>query len=111
MHDCPASCINQYKKLKEALTIEQFTSIIKVTKHGIQRLIERGFTSEEVLSLVTKPDYFRIQADGAKVFIQKIIDKYRIIVVNEVTGKVVTAMKGTTKEKIIKLGENYGWKL
>ena len=109
--DCPASCVNQYEKLREALNIEQFTSIIKVTKHGIQRLIDRGFTPEEVKALVTKPDYFRIQTDGAKVFIQKIIDKYRVIIVNEVTGKVVTAIKGTTEEKIVKLGENYGWKL
>jgi hypothetical protein len=94
-----------------ALKIEEFTSVINVTNHGIQRLIERGFTPEEVKALVTKPDYFRIQSDGAKVFIQNIGDRYSIIVLNETTGKVVTALKKAAEKNIIQLGKNYGWKL
>lgn len=108
---CPPSCVNQYEKLKEALKIEEFTSIIKCTEHGLQRLIERGFEPDEIRSLFLKPDYIRMQNDGAKVFIQKIEDRFRIIVFNEKTGELVTALKNTTEKKIINLGENYGWKL
>jgi hypothetical protein len=83
MHDCPASCINQYEKLKEILNIEQFTSIIKTTKHGIQRLIERGFTPEEVKIIYRTPDIIRIQKDGAKAFIKIISqNRYNLMIYN-----------------------------
>jgi hypothetical protein len=108
---CPASCIQMYEKLKLALRIEEFTSIIKTTKHGIQRLIDRGFTPEETLELITKPHYSRIQSDGAKVFIQNAADRYKIIILNEMTGEVITALKNTTRKKIMHLGRNYGWEL
>lgn len=108
----------QYNQLKNALNAEerlaleqQFTNIIKCTKHGLERLLERGFEPEEVKSLITKPDYLKIQNDGAKAFIQKFGDKYRIIVLNEKTGEIVTALKNTTLKKIINLGKNYGWEL
>ena len=109
--NCPASCTTQYEKLKNALKIEEFTSIAGCTEHGLQRLIERGFDASEVLSLLSKPDYIRIQSDGAKVFIQKLENKFRIIIFNESTGEIVTALKETTEKKIISLGKNYGWEL
>lgn len=112
----------QYQELKTALQVEEhisefnhiaekLTSVIKCTTHGLERLVERGFTPDEILSLITKPDYLRIQGDGAKAFIQKIGERFTIIVLNEETGKVVTALKNTTLKKIINLGKNYGWEL
>jgi len=93
------------------LQTEEFTSVINCTEHGLERLIERGFLPEEVKSLVLNPDYIRIQSDGAKAFIQKIGEKYRIMVLNETTGEVVTALKNTTLKKILALAKNYGWEL
>lgn len=112
VNECPASCINQYEKLKEALTIEQFTSIIKTTKHGIQRLIERGFHVKEVEDLVCRPHYVRAQFDGAKVFITNLSsDKYNLLVINEKTEEVVTALRNISFNRVEKLGNNYGWSL
>ena len=112
IHDCPASCINQYEQLKKALTIEQFTSIIKTTKHGIQRLIERGFHVQEVEDLVYRPHYVRTQFDGAKVFITNLSgDKYNLLVINEKTEEVVTALRNISFNRVEKLGNNYGWSL
>jgi hypothetical protein len=112
MHDCPDSCINQYEKLKEALMIEQFTSIIKTTKHGIQRLIERGFLVQEVEDLVYRPHYVRNQFDGAKVFITKLSsDRYNLLVINEKTEEVVTALRNISLNRVAKLGNNYSWSL
>lgn len=110
--ECPASCINQYERLKNALKIEEFTSIIDCTQHGLQRLIERGFEPNELINLLTKPDYVRIQSNGAKAYIQKTgVNSFNIIVLNEKTREVITVLKNTTEKKIINLGKNYGWEL
>jgi len=102
----------QYQKLKELLRIEEFTSVIKCTKHGLERILERGFTPEEVLSLVTKPDYVRIQSDGAKAFIKKVAEnKHLFMVYNEAKMSVVTAIRHISKKDLINLAKNYGWKL
>jgi len=101
----------QYEKLKAALRVKEFTSIIKVTKHGIKRLIERKFTPEEVLACIKSPDFLKIQANGAKAFIKKVGKKYNLIVINEKNGKVISALRMIKLKKIQNLGENYGWKL
>jgi hypothetical protein len=112
VHNCPASCINQYEKLKEALMMEQFTSIIKTTKHGIQRLIERGFIPKEVEDLVYCPHYVRTQFDGAQVFITNLSSgRYNLLVINEKTEEVVTALRNISFNRVEKLGNNYGWSL
>ena len=108
---CPASCPIQYKNLKFTLKEQEFTSIIKVTKHGLQRLIERDFTPQEVLSLIKEPHYLKIQSDGAKVFIQNIDNKYKIIIFNETTNELVTALKGVNKKQVLNLAKNHGWTL
>jgi hypothetical protein len=108
---CPASCPIQYKNLKLTLNEQEFTSIIKVTKHGLQRLIERNFTPQEVLSLIKEPHYLKIQSDGAKVFIQNIDNKYKIIVFNETTNELVTALKGINKKQVLNIAKNHGWTL
>jgi|GEM_PF-4744395 len=112
IHNCPASCINQYEKLKEFLTIEQFTSIIKTTKHGIQRLIERKFTPDEVRSLYNTPDIIRLQKDGAKVFIKKTFNsRCNLMIINQQTKKVITALRNACFDDIEDMGNNYGWSL
>jgi stage V sporulation protein SpoVS len=70
--ECPASCPKQYENLKNALKAEEFTSIIDVTEHGLQRLIERGFEAEEVLNLVTIPDFIKVQVMVLKFLLNKL---------------------------------------
>jgi hypothetical protein len=102
----------QYEQLKGALQTEEFTSIVKVTKHGLQRLIERGFSPDEVLSLLKKPDFIKIQTDGAKAFIKYIGEnRYNFMAINEKTGKVISVLRQVSENKIIKLGKNYGWSI
>lgn len=109
-HNCPASCINQYEKLKEMLIVEQFTSIIKTTKHGIQRLIERGFTPEEVSIIYKNPDIIRIQKDGANAFIKIISqNRYNIMIYNQKNESVITALKNIDLRNLTNLGKKYGW--
>ena len=102
----------QYEHLKHALKIEQFTSIINVTEHGLARLIERGFEAEEILTLVTKPDFVKIQENGAKAFIKRVAEnKYNLIVINPENSKVVTVLRKVDLKAIENLGKNYGWSL
>ena len=49
---CSASCPNQYEHLNQWLQIKEFTSIIDTTRHGIERLIERGFTPKDVYNIL-----------------------------------------------------------
>lgn len=106
----PAHDINQYEKLKVALQIEEFTSIIGVTKHGVQRLIERGFTPEDVIKTVKHPTYVTSQLDGATVYVKKIENKFNVIILNEYEKKVVTAVKNVDHRDLINLGKRYQWK-
>lgn len=110
--DNPAHSAVQFEKLKSTLQVEEFTSIIKTTKHGIKRLIERRFTPEDVLALVKKPTYIRIQTDGAKVFIKETSNNvYNYMVFNEATEEVITCLKKIDMKALEGLGNNYGWKL
>jgi hypothetical protein len=100
----------QYEQLKNALQAEEFTSVINCTEHGLQRLIERKFTPNEVSSLFNSPDYLKIQSNGAKAFIKQIENnKYNFMVYNQEKGKVVMALKNINKQDLINLGKNYGW--
>lgn len=102
----------QYENLKSALQIKEFTSIINVTKHGLQRLIERGFTPSDVKELMDAPDFIKNQLDSAKAFIKcKDINKYNLIVYNRDKESVITAFKNISKDKVVNLGKNYGWEL
>lgn len=109
---CPASCVVQYEKMKQALRIEEFTSLIDVTEHGLQRLIERKFMPSEIHELCKFPDIIKIQNDGAKVFIKSIADnKYNILVYNNETKQVITALKNINQKSLLNLSNNYGWKI
>ncbi len=100
------------KQLKEALRKEEIKSIIDVTEHGLERLIERDFEMEEILALVTKPDYMKIQNNGTKALIKEISNnKYNIMIVNPETKKVVSALRNIDKQAIENLGKNYGWSI
>lgn len=108
--ECPASCINQYEQLKNALRIEEITSVIKVTKHGLEQLIARGFSGQEIYELVKIPNFIKLQTDGAKAFIKDLGNgKYNFIVYNQETERVVTALRHINKNDLINLGKNYGW--
>jgi len=99
----------QYEKLKAALQVEEFKSIVDVTEHGIQRLIERNFTPEDVIATLQNPTITKIQIDGVKVFIKKINDRYTIIAVNQTSKKIVTALRNIDEKALVNLGINHGW--
>lgn len=107
---CPASCMIEYEKLKALLKIEEFTSIIKVTKHGILRLIERGFTPQEVCEVMQQATFIRLQGDGSKAYIKQIGARFNVIILNELEEKVITALKNLDDKALQSLSKNYGWK-
>lgn len=118
--ECPPSCPEKFEKLKNELQSEEakglyehqaneIKKIINVTEHGLQRLIERGFTPDIIKELVQNPDFRRVQRDGADVYIKKFNEKYAIMIINEKAKEVVSAMKDLALKKIKNLGENYGW--
>jgi hypothetical protein len=106
---CSASCPNQYEHLKQWLRIKEFTSVIKASKHGIERLIERDFTPEEVLAVMQTPAFIKIQNDGAFAYIKQIGEKFNVIVFNKQNEEVVTVLKHATEKKLEQMGKNYGW--
>jgi len=120
---CPPSCVNQGEKLhkslktteatlQRALLIEQFNKVIKTTKHGLERLLERNFTPEEVKILYKYPDITKLQNDGAKVFVKEVnYKKYNVMIYNLETTEVITAMKSVSLKDLTNLGKKYGWTL
>lgn len=100
---------NQYEYLKQWLKIKEFTSVIKTSKHGIERLIERDFTPEEVLAVMKTPTFVKVQKDGAFAYIKQIGEKFNVIVFNKQNEEVVTVLKHTTQKKLEQMGKNYGW--
>lgn len=108
--NCSPSCPNQYEHLKQWLRIKEFTSVIKTTRHGIERLIERDFTPKDVELVVKYPSFVKIQTDGALAYVKQIENKFNIIIFNEHTEEVVTALKNTTQKKLNQMGKNYGWR-
>lgn len=105
----PAHNVIQYEKLKSCLRIEEFTSIIPTTKHGIQRLIERGFTPEDVIEVIKNTSFTRLQSDGSKAYVKHINNRFNVIVLNERSKEVVTALKNIDEKALKNLGKNYGW--
>ena len=90
--------------------IKEFTSIIDTTQHGIQRLVERGFTPKDVHEVMRLTSFRKIQQDSAVVYIKQLKNKFNVIVLNEKTKKVVTAIKNIDKKSLDDLGRNYGWR-
>ncbi|MCX5925495.1 MAG: DUF637 domain-containing protein [Candidatus Dependentiae bacterium] len=100
----------QYELLKESLKREEFTSVVKVTKHGLERLMER-FKPEELKALLMSPDFTKIQNNGAKAFIKQFGDRFSFVALNEKTGEVVTGLSNIDKQALLNLAKNYGWEL
>lgn len=109
-NNCPPSCINRYTDLKKELRIEEFISVLKTTKHGMQRLIERGFDPEEVLDTVKNPTYIKTQFDNAQVFIKNIEEKFNVIVISKKGNEIITVFRKISEKAMKNLGNNYGWK-
>jgi len=106
---CDASCPNQYEHLKQWLQIKEFTSLINTTQHGIERLIERGFTPKDISDLLRFPSFTKLQNNGAIVYIKKIKNSFNIMTLNPVTKRIVTALKNIDQQALDNLGKNYGW--
>lgn len=103
-----ASSAAQYQRLKESLAIEEIQSVVSTTAHGATRLIQRGFSSQEISNLKLSPDKIMKQGDGANVFIKNLGDgKYNVIVEGE-TG-VITALKNISEKSLERLANNYKW--
>lgn len=81
-----------------------------MTKHGLQRLLERGFTPEEIIECIKNPTWIKNQSNNTKVLIKLLPDnKYNFIVINDLTDKVITGLKKIDKKAIINQGKGYGW--
>ena len=50
-----------------------------------------------------------MQKDGALAYVKQMGEKFNIIIFNEHTEEVVTALKNTTQKKLDQMGKNYGW--
>lgn len=80
-----------------------------MTRHGIQRLIERGFTAEELIATLKTPSFTKIQTDGSKAFIRMSENRYNVIIINEQSHKLVTCLRNIDYKALVNLGKNYGW--
>jgi hypothetical protein len=98
----------QYQKLKEQLALDEIQSVINTTKHGAERLIERGFTPKDISDLKLRPDIIKTQSDGAQVFIKQVNGKYNVIV--EGDNGVITSLKNISENSLNRLSDNYGWR-
>lgn len=69
------------------------------------------FDTKELMDLVRAPDFLKIQADGAKVLVQQVGNRYNVLIFNEQTGKTISAVSKMSKKSVLNLGANYGWTL
>jgi filamentous hemagglutinin len=103
-----AASAAQYQRLKESLAQQEIQSVVRTTEHGVVRLLERGFTPEEISNIKLSPDKIMSQADGANVFIKSLSDgTYSVIVEGE--NGVVTALRNISEKSLNRLANNYGW--
>ena len=80
----------------------------KATKHGNERLKERGF-SENDISNTKNTSNVKTQNDGAKVYIKEVSHgKYNVIV--EGDRGIITALKNINKKALDRLTKNYNWR-
>ena len=77
------------------------------TKHGQQRIAERGFSDAELTTVRTGEKYS--QPDGAVVFVKKLVSgRYNVLVEGD-GGKVVTAIKNKTLAEVKDLARRFQW--
>ena len=80
----------------------------KTTKHGSERLKERGF-SESDISNTKRTTNMKTQSDGARVYIKEVSSgKYNVII--EGDNGIITALKNISKKSLDRLTKNYNWR-
>lgn len=80
----------------------------KATKHGGERLKERGFSGSDI-SNTKNTSNIKTQGDGAKVYIKEVSPgKYNVIV--EGDRGIITALKNISKKSLDRLTKNYNWR-
>ena len=98
-----------FEKLKQDLAVEEVQSVVRTTEHGVQRLMTRGFSPEEIVAVRTSPSKVLLQSDGAQVFIKR-LDSGKFNIIVEGQNGVVTALKDIGEKSLKRLSENYSWK-
>ena len=80
----------------------------KTTKHGSERLRERGFSNSDISNTKNTTNIKR-QSDGAKVYIKEISNgKFNVIV--EGDKGIITALKNISQKALDRLMKNYNWR-
>ena len=80
----------------------------KATKHGSERLKERGFSGNDI-SNAKSTSNVKTQSDGAKVYIKEVSPgKYNVIV--EGDRGIITALKNISKKSLDRLTKKYNWR-
>ncbi len=80
----------------------------KATKHGTERLHERGFSQNDIMN-TKKTTNIKTQSDGAKVYIKE-IDNGRYNVIVEGERGIITALKNISEKSLERLTKNYNWR-
>lgn len=77
------------------------------TRHGQQRLTQRGFDSVDIAIVRSSPTSYE-QADGAIAHVGQLgPNSYNVIVAGD--KGIVTAMRGVSGQELSNLARNYGW--
>ena len=80
----------------------------RATKHGIERLKERGFSDTDISNTKDTANV-KHQEDGAKVYIKETSDgKFNVIV--EGNRGIITALKNISQKALNRLMKNYNWR-
>ena len=80
----------------------------KTTKHGEERLKERGFSNKDISDTKSTTN-IKTQKDGAKVYIKEVSEgKFNVIV--EGSSGIITALKGIGQKALDRLTKNYRWR-
>lgn len=108
----------QYEELKQELALlektslaEEFKRLFKLTEHGLERLLERCYTVDEVKAVLESPDLIRMQNNNAQAFIKKVNSRYNLIAVSTADGEIVTVLKNVDEKSLLNLAKKYGYKL
>lgn len=80
----------------------------KTTKHGSERLKERGFSNNDI-SNTKNTTNIKTQGDCAKVYIKEVSSgKFNVIV--EGDRGIITALKNISQKSLERLMKNYNWR-
>lgn len=80
----------------------------KATKHGSQRLKERGFSKSDI-SKTRQTRNVKTQKDGARVYISESSPgRYNVIV--EGDSGIITVLKNISEKSLNRLAKNYDWR-